>query len=195
MTGGQGTQHPGQSTSGGKSSPDAVSDVHANPPHSQTHGQADHTHIAISGELHDEIRDFAALQWPEECCGLLVAANTRPNEIKRVVFARNVATEPLKTFEIDPQTLIDTHRSAREKGETVVGCFHSHPNGHVLPSTRDRARADEDGFLWMIIATDHNGAGESGLFRIIHQGDQTASNNMVVRYFRRCQIIEANGHQ
>jgi proteasome lid subunit RPN8/RPN11 len=153
-------------------------------------GGDDQTHIALGKALLKEIRDFAAVKWPEEACGLLIAAIDTPNRIDRVVFARNVAEDPLTTFEIDPQTLIDAHRTARQKRERVVGCFHSHPNGKALPSPTDRARADENGFLWLIIATEHNRAGDSGLYRIIHQSTADAAEQSELRYFRRCQIID-----
>jgi proteasome lid subunit RPN8/RPN11 len=153
-------------------------------------GSDDQTHISLTDALHEEIRDFCALQWPEEACGLLVATLDTPSRIKRVVFAKNVAEEPLTTFEIDPQTLIDCHRTAREKGERVVGCFHSHPNGKALPSPTDRARADENGFLWLVIATEHNRAAESGLYRIIHPDAGDNADHPELRYFRRCQIID-----
>lgn len=154
-----------------------------------TEGSADNA-VILSPRLHDEIRDIAALQWPEECCGLLIADQNNSNRIHRVVAARNVAADPLTTFEVDPQTLIDTYRSAREQGEVVVGCFHSHPNGKALPSNRDRARADENGFLWMIVATDHSGAVASGIYRAMHQGDQANADDKMVRYFRRCKVVE-----
>ncbi|NIY74555.1 M67 family metallopeptidase [Thalassospira sp. HF15] len=154
-------------------------------------GGQDQTQIALANALRDEIHDFCALQWPQEACGLLIAAIDTPNKIRRVVFARNVAEDPLTTFEIDPQTLIECHRTARHKGERVVGCFHSHPNGKALPSPTDRARADENGFLWLVIATEHNGAVDSRMYRIIHQHtDDANAENTELRYFRRCQIIE-----
>lgn len=156
----------------------------------RTTGEDDHTCIVFTNALHEEVRDLCALQWPEEACGLLIAAKDTPNRIERVVFAKNVAEEPLTTFEIDPQTLIDCHRTARQKGERVVGCFHSHPNGKALPSPTDRTRADENGFLWLIIATEHNRAGDSGLYRIIHQTTTDAPAQSQLRYFRRCQIID-----
>jgi len=156
-------------------------------------GTADNA-VMLSTRLHDEIRDLAALQWPEECCGLLIADQNSPNRILRVVAARNVAADPLKTFEIDPQALINTYRSTREQGEVVVGCFQSHPNRNALPSNRDRARADENGFLWMIVATDHTGARASGIYRAIHSQldqdtDGDADQDAIARYFRRCKLV------
>lgn len=150
----------------------------------------DGNHVIVTPQMLAEIHDFAALQWPEEACGLLIAARQTPHRITRAVFALNVAEHPLTTFEIDPQTLIDTHRAARERGEVVVGCFHSHPNGKALPSTTDRERADENGFLWLVIATDHKSALSSRMYRIIHQKTEGVANGAgEMRYFRRCQIV------
>lgn len=146
--------------------------------------------VYFSARLHGEIRDLCALHWPEETCGLLIASNAVPDRIQRVVVARNVADEPQKTFEIDPQTLIDTHRTVRETGEEIVGCFHSHPNGNALPSNTDRDRADEHAFLWLIIATNHTGALASGMYRIMHQKMIDADSGENIRYFQRCKLIE-----
>lgn len=147
--------------------------------------------VFISSALHDEICDLAAWCWPEECCGLLIASNQSPTHIRRIVPARNIATEPRKTFEIDPQTLIDTYRTVRGRDEVVVGCFHSHPNGNVLPSTTDRARADVHGFLWLIIATDQSGVLQSGMYRAQHQSSAQINGAETIRYFRRCQVIQS----
>lgn len=151
----------------------------------------DQSRVFLSRALHQEIRDFSALAWPEEACGLLVASRLSPNQIIRVVFAKNISEQPQTTFEIDPQTLIETHRSARERDELVVGCFHSHPNGKALPSPKDCERADEDGFLWLIIATAHSGALASGLYRAIHRPDeQDKTQSAVARYFRKCKLVD-----
>lgn len=157
-------------------------------------GAASDLTVYLTSDLHDALRDLAALQWPEECCGLLIAAKQNPNRIERVVVARNVATDPRKTFEIDPQVLIDTYRAVRNSDEVVVGCFHSHPNGNVLPSTTDRARADVDGFLWLIIATDHSGVLKIGMYRARHQKSSNPRDGETIRYFRRCKLLsEATG--
>lgn len=149
--------------------------------------------VCLSARLHQEIRDLSARHWPEECCGLLLAARSHPNRIVRVVPARNVADDPRNAFEIDPQTLIDTHRAVRQSEEIVAGCFHSHPNGKVLPSTTDRNRADEHGFLWLIVACDHTGVLKSGMYRAIHQSKIADGEVENIRYFHRCELVEQDG--
>ncbi len=92
----------------------------------------------------------AAEAAPEEACGLLLGQHGR---ISAMVPARNVATDRSRSFEIDPAVLLKTHREARAQGLSVVGHWHSHPNGAAQPSRRDAARAVENGQLWLIVAS------------------------------------------
>lgn len=93
---------------------------------------------------------------PAECCGLLLGGET----IERAVPAANVAADPLRHFEIDPQALISAHRAARGGGPRVLGYYHSHPSGHPVPSATDCAHAGGDGRVWAIVA-----AGEVALWK------------------------------
>ena len=79
---------------------------------------------------------------PFEACGILLG---NADTITRFVEAANVHPAPETHFEIDPQALIDAHRSAREGGPQVVGCFHSHPTGDPVPSDTDKASSAGDG--------------------------------------------------
>lgn len=85
---------------------------------------------------------------PREACGLLLGHG----EIAAALPCDNVHPEPLRHFEIDPAALIAAHRAARAGGQSVLGYYHSHPNGRAEPSTTDRAMASGDGRIWAIIA-------------------------------------------
>lgn len=91
----------------------------------------------------------AAGEHPREACGLLLGT---PGAIARVERTRNVAADPLRTFEIDPAALLRVHREARGAGLAVIGWYHSHPGGSAEPSRTDAARAVEDGMLWLVVA-------------------------------------------
>jgi proteasome lid subunit RPN8/RPN11 len=105
--------------------------------------------VAIASGVADSLRSAAEAAAPSEACGLLIG---QPGRIDAVVPARNVAEHPERSFEIDPQTLLRTHREVRTSGKRVIGHYHSHPDGTALPSRRDAARAVEDDQLWLIIA-------------------------------------------
>lgn len=87
---------------------------------------------------------------PEECCGVLLGRG----EIEIAVPARNIASDPHSRFEIDPQALIDAHRSARAGGLPLIGYFHSHPSGPAAPSAIDRELAAHDEKVWAIVGED-----------------------------------------
>lgn len=91
----------------------------------------------------------AARAAPNECCGLLLGAGKR---IDAVSPAANIAEDPARRFEIDPVALLAAHKSARAGGPELVGYYHSHPDGHPVPSATDCEHASGDGRYWAIVA-------------------------------------------
>ena len=85
--------------------------------------------------------------FPQEACGILLGES---GVVSRFDEARNVHPTPRTHFEIDPQALIDAHRTARGGGEQILGYFHSHPTGPAKPSETDQKQAAGDGMLWAI---------------------------------------------
>jgi len=98
-----------------------------------------------------EIRADCAARAPEEACGLLLGESLR---VTHVVAAANVADDRLRHFEIDPAVLFAAHRAARAGGPTILGCYHSHPDGDPMPSATDAARALDVGWIWLIVGAD-----------------------------------------
>jgi proteasome lid subunit RPN8/RPN11 len=86
--------------------------------------------------------------------GTLLTADFLPVglRIEGLIPARNVHPSPRTHFEIDPQALIDAHRTMRRGGPAIVGYYHSHPHGAAEPSATDQAQASGDGRVWAIVA-------------------------------------------
>lgn len=103
--------------------------------------------LEISRSLHDRLLAEAAASPAQEVCGLLFGNGGR---IDAAQACRNVAGDPARAFEIDPQALIAAHRAAREGGPAIIGCYHSHPGGPATPSLRDVEAAAGDGAVWLI---------------------------------------------
>ena len=124
--------------------------------------------IRISSGVFESLRREAAAAFPRECCGLVTG---KPGLIEAVVPAGNVSPHPETGFEIDPGTLMRTHREVRETQRHVIGHYHSHPDGSAQPSLRDAARATHNGQVWIIIA----GGNVSGWHAVTPQdpGDDT----------------------
>jgi len=92
---------------------------------------------------------FAAAAHPHESCGLLLGQGTT---IEAIVPADNVATDPARSFEIDPKALFAVQRRARGGGLPILGYFHSHPSGDCTFSARDLAGVSRAGEIWLLVA-------------------------------------------
>lgn len=110
----------------------------------------------------DAIRQESAIVAPEEGCGLLFGSDSA---VSGWQVARNVAATPMRHFEIDPAALFAALRAERAGGQTLAGCWHSHPSGDPTPSTTDAVMAQPDGKLWLILGDGFRlwRAGASGL--------------------------------
>jgi proteasome lid subunit RPN8/RPN11 len=114
------------------------------------------TALSLSARQQAELAALGEAAWPREACALLVGdAGLRVSEI---VPAANVSTDPEREFELDPAVHIATLRRLREAGGTnsIIGHWHSHPNGRDEPSAKDAAMVSDPGLVWLITAV-HDG--------------------------------------
>ena len=105
---------------------------------------------ALAEEMFAHARGCA----PEECCGLLGGVE---GETATVYPLKNVAREPLKSYEAAPVELFDAQRRMRERGETLLGIYHSHPRStDPLPSATDVRLAFYPAAVYFIIGFDEH---------------------------------------
>jgi len=82
-----------------------------------------------------EIIAHAQASAPHECCGLIGGANHHALTIYRM---RNIANDPLVTYEAAPEDLFAAQRSMREREEELLAIYHSHPRSNdPQPSETD----------------------------------------------------------
>ena len=74
---------------------------------------------------------------PEECCGMMGGAGDVVQSVYRL---RNVAPNPLQAYEAAPEELFAAQRLMRERGETLLGLYHSHPRQAVPAPSRTDVR-------------------------------------------------------
>jgi proteasome lid subunit RPN8/RPN11 len=118
--------------------------------------------IEVASDVIATLIEEARRAAPEECCGLLLG---REGRIETVQPAVNVAQDRMRRFEIDPLALLAAHKAARAGGPQIVGYYHSHPEGHPVPSATDCEHASSDARIWAIVA-----GGEVGFWRDGKQG-------------------------
>ncbi len=92
-----------------------------------------------------------------ECCGLLVGVHSGDDAIaRRAVPAKNIAEgDHRRNYQIDWETLLRAQREARDSRQSVVGFYHSHPNGSCRPSRSDLLSAWSD--RWYVILAVKDG--------------------------------------
>lgn len=114
--------------------------------------------ISLSAEAVRALLEACEAAYPEEACGLLVGRRGDGNviEVARVEPSANLAEDRRRRFEVDPRLQIRLFRELRGGPETVVGLYHSHPDGEAKPSETDLERAWEPELAWLIAAV-HRG--------------------------------------
>ena len=106
---------------------------------------------------------------PAACCGLVGGAiDGRARNVYRL---RNVAPAPLVAYEAAPQELFAAQRLMRERGEQLLGIYHSHPHsGEPVPSETDVRLAYYPAAVYFIIGL-RGGVATLRAFRISeHEG-------------------------
>jgi proteasome lid subunit RPN8/RPN11 len=124
--------------------------------------------LVISPEQRRQILEEARRAYPRECCGLVEGVRDGSEIRITALHPMTNLSEELDRFELDPAAHVALARALRGTERRIVGCYHSHPKGRAEPSSRDRAGAFDDGFLWLIAVIDARGEGELRAFLAEH---------------------------
>ena len=87
---------------------------------------------------------------PNECCGLIGGAS---DGVARTIYrTRNVAANPLVTYEASPADLFAAQRQMRERDEELIAIYHSHPRAKdPEPSATDVRLAYYPSAVYLIV--------------------------------------------
>jgi len=109
--------------------------------------------IAITRRVLDEIHAHAASAYPEECCGLLISDKSK--RVTESIRMKNAYKGPKNDrYNIDPLELFKADRASAQRGLTIVGIYHSHPD---YPATLSRFDM-EHSFPWyayIVVSVPH----------------------------------------
>ncbi|MDE0390482.1 MAG: M67 family metallopeptidase [Rhodospirillales bacterium] len=126
--------------------------------------------------MHEQLQAIeraAEAAYPEEACGLLVG-RSEPGEgyrVKAVEASANVAEPPrTRRFEVDPKLRLRLERDLRESPDSVIGVYHSHPDGSAKPSETDISMIFEPDMVWLITAVADGRAGATTGWRPTEDG-------------------------
>jgi proteasome lid subunit RPN8/RPN11/molybdopterin converting factor small subunit len=124
--------------------------------------------LLLPRSARQEIESQASSAYPRESCGLVLGR--RDGEAGRaalVVAGANLSGAPDR-YELDPADFVRADRLARERGEEILGFWHSHPDHPARPSETDRAQAWE-GWCYLIAAVTRAGPGDLRAWRLQDQ--------------------------
>ena len=127
----------------------------------------------------DELRRHGEETYPHECCGVLLG---RMDADQRVVtsIARCGNTRddsPHNRYNIDPRELVRILRQGRERGEDIIGFYHSHPDHPARWSPTDLAEAHWFGCSYVITSVEKGKAAVTNSFELT--GSDEDGKNLV----------------
>ena len=101
------------------------------------------TTIVLPSSIRDAIVERARNGRPHEICGVF-GGEYEPrgrSDVRSQYPAKNVADRPRTRYRIDPEEQLAIFEALEDRGETIVGFYHSHPTGPPRPSATDTAQA------------------------------------------------------
>ncbi|HEY3971599.1 MAG TPA: M67 family metallopeptidase [Candidatus Sulfotelmatobacter sp.] len=125
--------------------------------------------LKLSRKDYDALRKHGEETYPYECCGILLGhiddEGTRvTTSIER---AHNTRTDsPRNRYNIDPRDQIRIQREARQRGEDVIGYYHSHPDHPAHWSITDLAEAHWPGLSYVITSVEKGKAALTNSFEL-----------------------------
>jgi proteasome lid subunit RPN8/RPN11 len=116
------------------------------------------------------LRQHGEETYPHECCGVLLGrfGDDGSKTVSRIARCGNTREDsPHNRYNIDPKELVRIQREGRERGEDVVGFYHSHPDHPAQWSTTDLAEAHWFGCSYVITSVEKGMAGITNSFELM----------------------------
>ena len=118
---------------------------------------------------YDSLRQHGEETYPNECCGVLLGRFEDDGMRTVTATARcgNTRTDSAHNrYNIDPRELVGIQREGRERGEDIVGFYHSHPDHPARWSSTDLAEAHWIGCSYVITAVEKGKAAITNSFEL-----------------------------
>jgi len=124
--------------------------------------------LKVGRKEYETLRQHGEETYPHECCGVLLG---QMREDERVVIsiarAGNTRTDSAHNrYNIDPRELVRIQREGRERGEDIVGFYHSHPDHPARWSATDLAEAHWFGCSYVITSVEKGKAAITNSFEL-----------------------------
>ena len=124
--------------------------------------------LKVSQAVYDALRAHGEETYPHECCGgLLGQMDGDTRIVTSTARAGNTRTDSAHNrYNIDPKDLIRIQREGRDRGEDIVGFYHSHPDHPAQWSQTDFAEAHWFGCSYVITGVKNGRATITNSFEL-----------------------------
>ena len=124
--------------------------------------------LKIGQKEYSALRQHGEETYPHECCGVLLGTmDGDARTVTSIVRAGNTrADSPHNRYNIDPKELVRIQREGRERGEDIVGFYHSHPDHPAQWSQTDFAEAHWIGCSYVITSVEKGKAAVTNSFEL-----------------------------
>jgi proteasome lid subunit RPN8/RPN11 len=115
--------------------------------------------IVLPESLRDALVERARAGAPDEVCGVLGGTFDREgtSRVASQYPTRNAAATPRTRYRIDPEEQLETFERLEDRGEEIVGFYHSHPRGPAEPSVTDAAQATWPDRSYVVVTPANGG--------------------------------------
>ena len=129
--------------------------------------------LRIPQQEYEAIRRHGEETYPHECCGVLLGtADGDERVVTSSARCGNTRVDsPHNRYHIDPKELVRIQREGRERGEDIVGFYHSHPDHPALWSPTDLEEAHWLGCSYVITSVTKGKADLTNSFELAGNGE------------------------
>jgi proteasome lid subunit RPN8/RPN11 len=125
--------------------------------------------LKLTRDAYVSLRQHGEETYPHECCGVLLGRfeDDGSKTVSRIARCGNTRADSLRNrYHIDPKELIRIQREGRERGEDIVGFYHSHPDHPAQWSPTDLAEAHWFGCSYVITSVEKGKAVVTNSFEL-----------------------------
>jgi proteasome lid subunit RPN8/RPN11 len=124
--------------------------------------------LKIPEAVYESLRKQGEETYPHECCGILLGRmDADVRVVASAVRCENTRTDsPQNRYNIAPGELVRIQREGRQRGEDIVGFYHSHPDHPAQWSQTDLIEAHWIGCSYVITSVEKGKAAMTNSFEL-----------------------------
>jgi proteasome lid subunit RPN8/RPN11 len=139
--------------------------------------------LKLPQPAYDSLRRHGEEAYPHECCGVLLGQiHGQARVVSSTARCGNTRTDsPENRYHIDPRELVRIQREGRDRGEDIIGFYHSHPDHPAQWSETDLREAHWFGCSYVITSVEKGKAVLTNSFELTgtDEGDKQLAGEKI----------------